>query len=160
MPRPLPRVRRASISSQGLLTAGPGYECSFVEDLPKEVQTECSICLNVLREPYMVGCCGYRFCRNCIVPVQKSTGRCPLCNNSFHSLPDKHLERILLDRMVYCSHRDERSGCQWQGKLMDFDSHIRKCMWTKVPCPHCQMLFTQSCSYKITYQGLFGEKLV
>ena len=47
---------------------GGGYDCQFV-DPPQELQTECAICLHVVREPYLVDCCGYRFCRVCIENV-------------------------------------------------------------------------------------------
>ena len=35
-----------------------GYDCSFVGPLPEDLQSECSICLHVLREPILVRCCG------------------------------------------------------------------------------------------------------
>ena len=123
-----------------------GYECSFVaEQLGKLelLQSECFICLHILREPYLVGCCGYRFCRNCIEPIQKTTRRCPLCNNAFSTLPDRQLERVLKEALVYCSNRDGNSGCKWEGKLVDFEKHVKSCTWKKVQCPHCHESFTQ-----------------
>ena len=38
-----------------------GYDCEFVER-PKELETDCPICLLVLREPFQVTCCGNSFC--------------------------------------------------------------------------------------------------
>ena len=123
-----------------------GYECSFVAGKLGKLellQSECSICLHILREPYLVGCCGYRFCRNCIEPIQKTTRRCPLCDNAFSTLPDRQLERVLKEALVYCSNRDGNSGCKWEGKLVDFEKHAKSCTWKKVQCPNCHESFTQ-----------------
>ena len=131
----------AQRTGKQLLLKG-GYECSFVEEFPKDFQSECSVCLHILREPYMVGCCGYRFCRACIQPIQSSTGHCPLCNASFNSLPDKHLERILTESMVYCKYKED--GCTWKDKLRLLQEHLKVCSFWKVPCPYCTLLFQQS----------------
>ena len=56
-----------------------GYSYLFVEELTKDLQAECSICLHTVREPHLVGCCGYRFCKTCIEPLLPAK-RCPLCN--------------------------------------------------------------------------------
>ena len=58
-----------------------GYACEFMDTIPKEFQTECSICLHVLRDPHMVDCCGYRFCKRCIEQVMSEFKSCPLCNH-------------------------------------------------------------------------------
>ena len=63
-----------------------GYSCQFVEAIPTELQTECSICLHTVRDPYMVDCCGYRFCKDCIMPVYVAFKKCPLCNGAFSSV--------------------------------------------------------------------------
>ena len=42
-----------------------GFDCQFV-DAPKELQSECPVCLSILREPCQVTCCGKSFCRACI----------------------------------------------------------------------------------------------
>lgn len=116
-----------------------GYECSFVEELSKDFQSECPVCLHVLRQPNIVGCCGYRFCQVCIQPIQKDGGKCPLCKDSFGSLPDRQLERILNDKTVYCSYKD--NGCPWSDKLKDLDQHVKICLFKKVPCLYCAQSF-------------------
>lgn len=101
-----------------------GYSCQFVDALPEELQTECSICLHTVRDPHMVDCCGYRFCRSCIAPILLSYfKKCPLCNCTFSAaLPDKLLQRILNQKRVYCVHKDE--GCKWIGQLDSLDTHL------------------------------------
>ena len=133
-----------------------GYDCSFVESLPSDLQSECSICLHVLREPYLVGCCGYRFCRACIEPIQKkSVHKCPLCKKDFSTLPDKQLERILNDKLVYCGNKSD--GCNWKGRLVELEKHLNPepspgkkatlkdgCQFMKVRCYFCKEMFYRS----------------
>ena len=119
-----------------------GYNCSFVVGLSEDLQSECSICLNVLREPYMVGCCGYRFCRTCIAPIQKKAQKCPLCKSSFTSLPDRQLERILNKKLVHCSNK-AHNGCEREIPLGSLEEHLKTC---RIQCSFCQSLclFTQA----------------
>ena len=124
-----------------------GYECIFIKDPPDHLQTECSICLCVLREPYLVDCCGYSFCKSCIEPIKSEHKTCPLCAVQFTQLmPDKRLQRTLNDLQVYCSHRE--GGCEWEGRLSDLSQHLNTeplndtdrlsgCLITSIECVHC-----------------------
>ena len=56
------------------------YECEFVEHPPKHLQSECPICLQILREPHLISCCGHSYCEACIERVGKDGKPCPLCN--------------------------------------------------------------------------------
>ena len=44
-------------------------ELSFVEEIPKQIEIECPICLKVLANPHLVSCCGHHFCEDCIERV-------------------------------------------------------------------------------------------
>ena len=124
-----------------------GFECNFVKDPPEELQTECSVCLCVLREPYLVDCCGYSFCRSCIETVKSENKPCPLCAVQFTTcIPDKRLQRTLNDFQVYCSHKGD--GCEWVGSLGNLTQHLNAkplnedgrlsgCQLTSVECKHC-----------------------
>ena len=122
-----------------------GYECEFVEE-PKELQSECSICRSILCEPYMVDCCGYKFCCTCIKRVEEVEKPCPLCNGVFISVPDRQLERQLNERAVYCENK--KKGCNWIGELRQlkqhlnseasFDSNQKLCDYQVVRCRQCQ----------------------
>lgn len=128
-----------------------GYDCSFVTPLPKDFQSECPICLHILREPHIVGCCGYRFCRSCIDPIQNGTKKCPLCNCIFSTFPDKQLERTLKEKLVCCPHKCD--GCLWKGKLADLDDHLFEefspgqkavqigCLYHETTCLYCEKMF-------------------
>ena len=124
-----------------------GFECIFVNDPPEQVQTECSVCLCVLREPYLLDCCGYSFCKSCIEPIKSEKKPCPLCAVHFTTcIPDKRLQRTLNDFQVYCSHKEE--GCEWAGQLANLAQHLNVnplheaerlsgCQLTSLDCKHC-----------------------
>ena len=129
-------------------TEKTGYECEFVKSPPKQrFQSECSICLQILREPYIVDCCGYSFCADCIERVAKEGKPCPLCNVSgFTSMTNKGLKRTLNALCVYCPHR--LRGCEWAGELGKLDQHLNSdskaqrqlegCPFEVIECLHCK----------------------
>ena len=99
-----------------------GHACEFLDDV-KELQTECSICLHVLRDPHMVECCGYRFCGSCIQKVLRDFNTCPLCNHFRpRVIADKQLSRSLREKKVKCTYHE--NGCQWVGELSSLDEHL------------------------------------
>lgn len=114
-----------------------GYTCQFVEELTKDLQAECSICLHIVREPHLVDCCGYRFCKMCIEPLLP-TKRCPLCNGQFSTvIPDKLLQRTLNHKLVYCTRKSE--GCLWTGELLKLEEHESvSCSMKPVMCKLCK----------------------
>ena len=128
-------------------TKRTGCECEFVEPPPKQLQSECPICLQILLEPYIVDCCGYSFCAACIERVGKDGKPCPHCNQpGYTTLVNKGLKRTLNEFRVYCSHR--LSGCEWEGELGKLDEHLNSdplperqlegCPFAVIECPHCK----------------------
>ena len=148
-------------------TAGPkmepeivtGFDCEFVDPICKDVQTDCSICLSILREPYIVQCCGNRFCRSCLERLQAGTATpmtpkvtpCPLCKQKIAAaMPDKQLERLLNEKHVFCSNKSR--GCTWSGELVKLEvDHLNKnptgqtpeelmkgCKYVQVLCYQCK----------------------
>ena len=102
-----------------------GYDCKFVEPPPKAFQTECSVCLQILKEPCLMSCCGNKFCRECIQQVQKDRRSCPLCNTpDFTFMQDRGLKRSLSDFEVWCSNKED--GCKWRGKLGGLEKHLNQ----------------------------------
>ena len=100
-----------------------GYECIFVKDPPEILQTECPVCLCVLKEPYLIDCCGNSFCKTCIEPIKSDNKPCPLCNVQFtNSMPDKRLQRMLNELQVYCCRKEP--GCEWVGELGSLSQHL------------------------------------
>ena len=126
-----------------------GYACEFADYIPKEVQTDCSICLHVLRDPQMVDCCCYRFCKGCIQRVLNTFSKCPLCNQrSPITIADKQLARTLKQKKVKCTYH--REGCRWIGELSMLDDHldtfqrVEGCCFKNMRCIYCNILLQKS----------------
>ena len=125
-----------------------GYECEFVEPPPKILQNECPICLQILREPRLIDCCGHSYCEACIERVGKDGKPCPLCNEpGFTTMANKALKRTLREFRVYCPHR--LRGCEWEGELGKLDEHLNSdplperhqlegCPFAVIKCLHCK----------------------
>ena len=110
-------------------------EVKFVEE-PVDINHECLVCLQLLREPWIVECCGHHLCKPCIDKVIRDKNGCPHCRTArFRHMRDKNHERILLGKQVYCKYKSK--GCGWQGTLRELDQHCsaRHC------CEWCQELF-------------------
>ena len=127
-----------------------GYECLFVEDPPKHLQTECSVCLCLLREPQLIDCeCGACFCRSCIDPIKAEGKPCPLCNGTFTaSMPDRRLQRTLKSLKVYCTYKV--TGCDWVDVLGNLYEHLNLdtgsiklsgCSFASIKCSFCKEMF-------------------
>ncbi len=130
----------------------------FVELMPKEVHTDCAICLSLLQEPCIVECCGNRFCKRCIEQIVCSCEPCPLCKcKRFKCMPDKYLQRLLKQRKVFCLLKEE--GCDWTGEMDRVGYHLQlmkrsslffstpendgckeSCKYVPVECSLCKVL--------------------
>jgi hypothetical protein len=121
-----------------------GYDCEFVEPPPAAFQTDCPICLHVLREPCVISCpCGQKICRECVEQIKEDDKPCPLCNKTeFSFMRDYGLERYLKAQEVWCSHK--KDGCGWRGKLGEYEQHLNRnpspenqltgCQFVEVEC--------------------------
>ena len=123
-----------------------GFNCEFQDCTAMEhIDFVCSICSLVLREPCMAGCCGARFCQNCIQKHQDiSINTCPYCKSEdFYFVPDKNLKQKLLKSKVYC--KNKNIGCDWIGELSRLDEHLNLnppdgkyfegCQFVEISCP-------------------------
>ena len=120
-------------------------ELSFVKELPEHVEIECPVCLNILRDPHLVSCCGRNFCGSCIERVKASNGSCPMCKEKkYQFMVNKERLRIINGLEVYCSNKEK--GCQWKGELKNISTHLNKekregeCQYEEVKCRYkkCQ----------------------
>ena len=131
--------------------AASNQDSSMFVGGPPKFQYECPICLQVLRTPQQVTCCGYSFCKDCIEQVENS---CPCCKNEeFDYFHNKGLQRDLHKLNVYCSHNHE--GCQWVGELGQLDNHLNinlsspekyleGCQFVQIRCYYCNMFAQRS----------------
>ena len=110
-----------------------GYDFKFVEEVPEEFL--CPICLLVLKEPHLSGCCGHHFCQTCISRVKDDRGPCPLCQQRyFTTLMDKSVQRKINDLRIFC--RRKEIGCHWEGELSSYEFHVQLCKYIKVVCDY------------------------
>ena len=123
-----------------------GYSCEFVDAVPEELQTECSICLYVLKNPHLVDCCGHRFCQDYVETHVSRNNSCPLCKQECPGIvPDKQLASILRQKVVRCTHNEE--GCTWTGELHLLDNHLdlterlKGCNFQQLICSYCNSTF-------------------
>lgn len=154
-----------------------GYDCQFFTAPPKQFQTECPICLLVLRNPSQAGCCGNVFCTACLDKALKDTrNNCPICKQSNPPVfRDLHLKRKLSEFQVYCTYRGRAGqggvddvGCAWRGELGTLDKHLNAeptpdnqtlgCLFVEIPCLYCNKRF-QRCRIK-NHQELICPKRV
>ena len=122
-----------------------GFTCSFTNS-PKELRTDCPICLYILREPHQATCCGTIYCKECIERVKSDLRPCPTCRQAdFGVFPDRNLRNALYGFKVTCTYAEE--GCSWKGELRYLDDHLnvtRKheqrffgCEYVKEECVLC-----------------------
>lgn len=123
-----------------------GFECKFVETVPDYIQSECTSCLLIIRDPYQVDCCGSGFCRKCIESIKSSRKPCPSCNEvDFDTARDTRHKRKLYSYKVYCENVSQ--GCQWVGELGKLEDHLNRnppendqlngCEFIEINCPNC-----------------------
>ena len=123
----VPKMVRGGVEICKMLTnSKQGVECKFVEPPPAAPQTDCPVCLLVLREPYQVTCCGKSYCKSYIVCVIRAGKLCPCClqdiNNHF---PNKGLQQPLYGFKVHATtHRVAVNG------LVSWDSCVATCNYT------------------------------
>jgi len=117
-----------------------GYDSEFVNPPASAFQTTCSVCHLILRDPYLIRCCGTSFCQTCIQRLQAEKNPCPICReDKFDVFTNMGLKRSLNQLDVYCIHRED--GCDWKGELGELDKHVDSCQLMKPTsgaevCPH------------------------
>ena len=180
-----PECQEATVpESFALEERSGGYDCEFVEPPPAAFQTECPICLHVLREPCLISCpCGQKICRDCVEQIKKENKPCPLCNlTDFSFMRDYGLERYLKEQEVWCT--SKKDGCEWKGKLGEYEQHLNRnsspenqltgCQFVEVECEHvCGEWFQRrhlishqsqeclqrpyTCEYCLEYESTFED---
>ena len=125
-----------------------GFDCELFDRLSDHlIQTDCPVCLQIIRDPYQVTCCGYSFCRSCIERIKAENQPCPLCKaKRFSDFINKGLQRSLYALQVRCSH--QKDGCEWTGELGQLDVHLNNdpppekqlngCRFTEIDCLYCE----------------------
>lgn len=129
-----------------------GYDVTFVNKPPSEIQTDCPICHCVLFQPRMATCpCGHSYCAACIDRVERDGKPCPICGQPFALVDDNRLERILNSYKVYCPHKEK--GCKWTRELGQLENHLNRnpqpdkqlkgCLFEEIQCGLCQLCYCE-----------------
>ena len=80
-----------------------GHDLDFVQE-PDE-QYVCPVCLLVLRDPHLTGCCGHHYCQSCVQRLKRDKTPCPLCKEAdFHTFLDKFILRKINELKVRLKH--------------------------------------------------------
>ena len=118
-----------------------GYEYSFVDkDLEKFT---CNICIKVLKDPHLTGCCGQHFCESCLNYWFTKHGKesCPHCRaeagKKFQHFLNKKLKREFDSLRIHCTNKEE--GCRWIGEVGSLKDHLESaigCGYAEVKCPN------------------------
>ena len=112
-----------------------GYDYEFVSPPPKSL--ECSVCLQTLRDPHVISCCGNEFCQVCIERVKRDGKPCPLCNEqNFTTMLHKKLVREVNALAIRCPQKE--LGCEWEGELGQLQRHLN---------PGAGVSSTQGCEF-------------
>lgn len=125
------------------------FEINFMEEAIC-VDSNCPICLELLRKPFLTECCRHHFCNKCINSAKQRKNECPLCKASpVKGAIDKQFSKELNETTVYCSLRDK--GCQWTGQLCNLKNHLSlgqqngQCKHVRVSCPNsCKIMLTRN----------------
>ena len=102
----------------------------YMEDLAEAIspafQIECPVCLEILKQPVQVQCCGKNICSACIQRIQARNGPCPCCKkNEYNSFHNMGLEQSLDKIKFHCKFKSK--GCSWMGELKERKKHIVEC---------------------------------
>lgn len=105
----------------------------------------------------MTICCDElkHICQECIEPLKQEELSCHSCKKPLQPFPDKELESLLDNLLVYCP--QQNAGCTWEGRLRDLTRHQSHCVFPRTLCPHCGCMLCdaeskshqQSCPFRI-----------
>ena len=112
------------------------YLDDVAEIIPPASQIECPVCLEILKEPVQVLCCGKNICSACIQRIQAKRAPCPCCKeNKCTGFRNKGLEQSL-DKIEF-HYKFKSKGCSWTGELKERRKHIVGCPKRSITCTHC-----------------------
>ena len=103
------------------------------------MEFECPVCFNVVCDPQQISCCQRNICRLC----SKEVSTCCVCDSKLFNLtPNTKLQQLLQILHVPCIHA--HSGCQWIGRLSNFNKHVNWSPTRNFSLSGCQLfLLTQ-----------------
>ena len=122
------------------------HEIQFVDGPLKD--SNCPVCLELLKDPFLTECCGHHFCNECINFVRQLKNECPICKEwPITGIINKRFKREINEARVYCPLQQQ--GCEWTGEYGNLSTHLSvgqqygQCKHVVVNCPNnnCNMTF-------------------
>jgi len=103
----------------------------FTSPLPTHL--ECEICLEVVDDPVLTGCCGQSYCKKCVEKLHSKI--CPHCRGNIETFPDKKSVRLINELKILCPYHIDNK-CQWKGEPSQLLNHLKVCEIKPIMCPH------------------------
>ena len=111
------------------------FATDLVDEIPSAFQIECPLCLQILKKPFQVQCCGKNICSKCIKRIQEENCPCPCCKHEkLKGFDNKGLEQSLHKLQFYCAYRGK---CEWTGGLTERKKHVSECKKRPFVCNYC-----------------------
>ncbi|CAI8050345.1 Ankyrin repeat domain-containing protein 29 [Geodia barretti] len=102
----------------------------FVKEPSQDFYCPVTYCL--MLRPHLTSCCRQNLSKEAATRIQGEGKACPLCRASKWSTKiNKEMRKKVKSLKILCPNVDR--GCQWQGKLYDFDSHVKSCPMNDSP---------------------------
>ena len=118
------------------------FATDLVDEIPSAFQIECPVCLQILKKPFQVQCCGKNICYNCIKRIQEENLPCPCCKKEkFEGFDNKGLEQSLHKLKFYCKYKGKY--CEWSGGLTERKKHISECEKRTFVCIYCNNFISE-----------------
>ena len=116
-------------------------EYPFVEEPSQDFY--CPVTFGLLLQPYRTSCCGQHLSEFAATRIQREGKTCPLCRASeWKTELNKDVQLKVQGLPVFCPHVDR--GCEWKGKLRQFDTHVTSC--TRKNAPLKSTRYTNPCT--------------
>mmetsp|Transcript_25197 Transcript_25197/g.62396 ORF Transcript_25197/g.62396 Transcript_25197/m.62396 type:complete len:316 (-) Transcript_25197:996-1943(-) len=124
-------------------------------------QFECSVCLDIVRDPVITTECAHIFCRDCFGTMDT----CPLCrqDTDMHPLKDTNsgraLWRVLCCLKMRCPKSDDWQNhpCAWVGEYADLEKHMAEsCVQQHPLCPQCRAQESVIAAFKEEMEAKFA----
>ena len=118
------------------------FATDLVDKIPSAFQIECPVCLQILKRPFQVQCCGKNICSNCIKRIQEENCACPCCKQEkFEGFDNKGLEQSLHKLRFFCKYKGK--CCKWTGGLIERKRHILECEKRRFMCNFCKNFISE-----------------
>ena len=120
-----------------------GYDHDFVGSI--HGRFICTICTKVMKDPYLMVCCGQKYCNSCLQSWlnTKDIATCPHCRaqnrgeRPFQYVIERGMKSEIESFHIKCS--NNQKGCEWIGELRNLDEHLKSdqgCAFSFVACPN------------------------